>query len=160
MALEVLKTASGSTDAGMFTLPPNFDTKRYAAEWVEESQVPMKSQRQILQGAGLTADGWSIWRAESKSKATEVFGSGKKKFVLMCRPRQIQQQVNAVYGNISKQHINNEVSGATAAGQAPDPGILTEERLRAVEKVGIGAEASEMSLNPVGNDNPTAELET
>jgi hypothetical protein len=140
MAIELLKTPQGSglnagPDAGLFSLPPEFDTKKFAAEWVESGQVQMKQQRQTIQQAGVTADGWEIWRKNKDDKATEVHTSGSKKFILMCRSRIVQDQVNAIYGNVSKQVLAREIKGETVTGvggQVQDPGILTEDRLKNV----------------------------
>jgi hypothetical protein len=149
MALELLKTPQGGSDAGMFNLPPTFDTQRYAAEWVLEDQVAFKQQRQTLPQTGYSADGWQVWKAETKDKPTVVAGSGNKKFVLMCRPLGVQKQVNALYGNVSKQLISREVRGETAAGEAvTDSGILTNDRLKSAipgENSGDG----ELTLNEI-----------
>src|SRR4051812_37101349 len=116
MALEVLQTPQGQSDAGLFNLPPAFDSKTLAAEWVPEDQVQFKRQRQNLPQTGMTADGWEIWRSEESKKPTVVKAGGNKTFVLMCRPREIQAQVNALFGNVSKQLISREIRGETAAG--------------------------------------------
>lgn len=133
MGIEILKTPQGASDAGMFNLPPTFDTQKYAAEWVEESQVAYKKQRQNLPGCNATADGWEIWKNDKMDAPTIVSGSGNKKFVLMCRSAKVQKDVNALYGNVSKKKINEEVKGVTAAGAAlQDPGMLSEPRLQQV----------------------------
>jgi hypothetical protein len=149
MALEVLKNPSGSVDAGMFNLPPDFDTTRYAAEWVLEQNVEFKKQRQVLPGTGMTADGWEVWKPEGRKNPYTVSGSGNKKFVLMCRPAEIQRQVNAVLGNVSKKLINRELRGETIAADAPaDPGMLTDQRLSAVAGHSQASD-SEFQLNRV-----------
>jgi hypothetical protein len=132
MAIEVLKTpVGGGPDAGMFNLPPEFDRTKYAAEWVESGQVEMKRQRQVLQQAGVTADGWEVWRATPESAPTVVHASGKKEFVLMCRDAEIQRQVNAIFGNVSKAILAREIKGETIAGEGlQDPGMLGEDRLK------------------------------
>lgn len=145
MALEPISAPSQQADAGMFNLPPAFDVRKHAAEWVLEDQVPFKQQRQVLQGTGMSADGWAVWKAESRDKPTVVIGSGNKRFVLMCRPREIQNQVNAAFGNVSKKAINREVKGESVAGEArQDPGILTEKQL-----TGDGASLAAESIQPL-----------
>ena len=159
MAIEVLNVEQAQSDAGLFNLPPAFDTKRYAAEWVEEGSVEMKRQRQVLLQVGATADGWEVWKESNNSKPTKVKISGGRSFTLMCRPRVIQDQVNALYGNVSKKFINREVKGETVAGNAPqDPGILTEERLKSTRTEGA-MEDSTLPLNPI-DLNPSAVVET
>jgi len=148
MAIELLKTPQGQADAGMFNLPPKFDQKKWAAEWVEKGQVAYKMQRQNLVGCNATADGWTIWKADKMDAATEVTGSGNKTFVLMCRPKEIQEKVNAMFGNVSKRMFNRETGGETVAGAAPqDPGILTESQLSPV--IGKNPEKSELEENKV-----------
>lgn len=133
MAIEMLKGPQQSADAGIFNLPPSFDTKQWAAEWVESSQVAMKEQRQVLQQVGATADGWTIWRNEANSEPTVVSGSGNKKFFLMCRPRAIQDEVNALYGDVTKKLLNKTVQGqliGTEAGvTSQEQGMVSEDRI-------------------------------
>ena len=131
MAIEILKTPQGSPDSGIFNLPPAFDTTKFAAEWVEEGMVEMKKQRQSLIGCNATADGWEVWKAKPKDSVTTVSTSRGKKFVLMCRDRKLQNDVNAMFGNVSKNAIRREIKGETVAGDIQqDPGMLTEQRLR------------------------------
>lgn len=159
MAIQLLEKAQGQSDAGMFNLPPAFDTKRYAAEWVEEGSVEMKRQRQVLIQVGATADGWEVWKEGADRKPVKVKVSGGRSFTLMCRPRLIQDQVNALYGNVSKKFINREVTGETVAGNAPqDPGILTEERLKEARSEG-GMDDSTIPLNKIDLE-PSAAVET
>jgi hypothetical protein len=159
MAIEMLTVAQGQSDAGLFNLPPAFDTKRYAAEWAEEGSVEMKKQRQVLPQVGATADGWEVWKDGANGKPVKVKISGGRSFTLMCRPRVIQDQVNALFGNVSKKFINREVTGETVAGNAPqDPGILTEERLRE-NRSEPGMDDSTMPLNKIELE-PSAVVET
>jgi hypothetical protein len=136
MAIEILQQPLGAgADAGMFNLPPKFDQTKLAAEWVEEGQVQMKRQRQALPQTGMSADGWEIWKAAPGDGPTIVHTSGSRKFVLMCRDKAIQEQVNALYGNVSKKILEREIKGETvtgATGAVQDPGILTEQRLKNV----------------------------
>lgn len=148
MGLQVVEKPGDAPDAGMFRLPPDFP-KNLASQWVEESQVPYLRQRQTLIGTGYSADGWTVYKAEPSAKQTMVVDGKGKKFVLMVRDRDLQNQVNAVYGNVSKQRINREVSGETVTGSAKqDSGILTEEALRA-NQVGGTSEESSLELNDV-----------
>lgn len=149
MGIEILKMPEGSVDAGIFNLPPAFDTKRYAAHWVEEGQVQHKQQRQVLVGTNKTADGWDIWRLSAKAAPTTTVGSGNKKFVLMCRSKEVQNEVNAIYGNVSKARLNNEIEGKTVAGESKqDPGMISEDRLKNIVRGdGNAAEESLLPLN-------------
>ena len=160
MAIEIQSVPMGTVDAGIFNLPPEFDTKQFAAEWVEKGQVAMKQQRQNLPQTGMSADGWQVWKKDSKDKPTTTHGSGNKEFVLMCRPRIIQDQVNALYGNVSKKLLNSEVAGKTnmAASATPpaqgrpaggvqmqDPGMVSEDSALGRNKAEI--EESTFPLN-------------
>lgn len=151
MSLEAIATPNAGTDAGIFNLPPGFDTKRYAAEWVESGQVDFKKQRQVLPQTGFTADGWELYKVEGAKNPFTVSGGNGKKYVLMVRPRVVQDQVNALFGNVSKDQINRERKGETVAGAAPqDPGILTEARLRSVAGEGaLVGEGDEFTPNPI-----------
>jgi hypothetical protein len=154
MALEPISGPSGTPDAGIFNLPPGFDRSRYAAEWVEESQIPFKRQRQTLPQTGMTADGWEPYKEPGAKQPFSVFSGNKKKYVLMVRPRVIQDQVNALFGNVSKQQIRREQTGETVAGSIPqDPGMLTEQRLKSVAGEGsmVGEEA-DLRLNEIGGE--------
>lgn len=158
MGIEVLTTPQGihatGGDAGMFNLPPEFDQKQFVAEWVEEGMVEMKKQRQVLPQTQFTADGWQVWMKEGSKKPVIVHTSGNRKFVLMFRPRKIQEQVNAILGNVSKNLLKREIAGETLTTVTPtgdvahvqDPGMLTEARLR--------SEIGGMGENPGGDVTP------
>ncbi len=149
MGLELIKNPGDYPDAGIFNLPPNFPVRELASEWVEESQIPFKQQRQNLIGTGYSADGWTVWKADPKDKRTQVTTGKAKVFVLMVRPRSLQNEINALYGNVSKQRINREVKGETVAGtQQSDSGILTEQALRA-NQVGGHSDETSLNLNPI-----------
>lgn len=161
MGLEVISGPQGSqvVDAGLFQLPPAFDTKLFAAEWVEEGQVQYKRHRQTLPQTGYSADGWEVWKAEPRDKPTIVTNGSNKKFVLMCRPRELQDKINALFGNVSKRAINREVKGETVAGESQqDPGILTEAELKRRTGGGTLADESVLKLNEV--EEPTATATT
>lgn len=156
MAIELLKIPQASADAGMFNLPPDFDTKKFAAEWVEESQVEFKQQRQNLPGCNATADGWTVWKKNTKDSPIKVKGSGSKTFVLMCRSLEVQKQVNALYGNVSKKQFNREVTGGTVAGEGlQDPGILTEKSLQRVIGKETAVEESVLAENRLSPETAT-----
>jgi hypothetical protein len=171
MGLQIIKSPSGTPNAGMFNLPPDFDIKKFAAEWVLEAQVEYKKQREHLPGTNLTADGWEVWKKNKTSEVIKVTSSANKVYVLMCRPRKLQDQVNAVFGNVSKQAINRELVGESlvseesvdSAGKPIEKsGILTEQRL----KKEIGGEKSfsdesAFKMNDINlTDQPAATIET
>lgn len=149
MALELIKNPQGGVDAGIFNLPHGFDVKKWAAEWVEESQVAFKQQRQSVPDTGMSADGWEIYKHEDSKKPYKVVNGKDKTFVLMVRPRIIQDQVNALCGNVSKQRISREIKGETVAGNAPvDSGMLPESRLKETGE-GSSFEGGDTQLNAI-----------
>lgn len=173
MGLELLREPAGTNgvgpDAGMFTLPPEFDQKLYSAEWVDEGMVEMKKQRQHLpQTGGLTADGWEPFKKAGKPVFVTI--SKGRKFFLMFRPKALQDQVNAAYGNVSKELLRREIRGETLTvptpagtlAQVQDPGMLTEARLKS--EMGGMSETSEGDTQPnkvqVAPSDVTAAQET
>ena len=60
--------------------------------------------------------------------------------------------MNAIYGNVSKELANQQIEGKETKGaegkEITDPGILTEERLRAVDGPSM-ADESQFHLNDV-----------
>lgn len=153
MGIQTIKTPHQTPDAGMFNLPPEFDTKLLAAEWVEERNVNYKTQRQTLLGTNKTADGWALWREGPKEKPITVTTGKNVKYFLMCRPREVQDQVNAIFGNVSKININKELEGQTIEGKSVatvDPGMLGEERIKnAMPGERSEVDQSKMELNEV-----------
>ena len=151
MALEPISAPSQQSDAGIFNLPPGFDKNKHAAEWVESSQVEFKKQRQVLPQTRFTADGWEPYKVEGAKTAFTVTAGNGKKYVLMVRPRVLQDQVNALFGNVSKDQIRREQKGDTVAGAVPqDPGMLTEQRLRTVAGEGsVTGEGDDFAPNRV-----------
>jgi len=160
MGLEPIKQPDGAPDFGIFNLPPDFDTKAHAAEWVEEGQIMFKQQRQSIVGTGMSADGWAIYKHNGKTYKTTT--GNKKTFVLMFRPKQLQQDVNALCGNLSKQRIKREVKGETIAGESiADSGMLPESRLRQTREGGsFDASEGDTQMNELSNENPSAAMAT
>ena len=142
-----------SPDAGIFNLPIGFDDKKWAAQWVEDSNVEFQQQRQPLIGTRYTADGWEIYRPDGEdSEPVRVKTGGKngKTYVLMVRPKALQKQVNAIYGNVSKDRISRETKGETVAGgPLQDPGMLTEQRLQEVQGGGLASESGDVTPNRI-----------
>lgn len=166
MALEAIKNPGGAPDAGLFNVPPNFPIERFAVEWVEEGMRIFKEQRQYIPDSGMSADGWTVYKGVERDEDNNITGlsiKGKpitvttaknKTFVLMVRPKQIQVEVNALCGNVSKKRIRREVSGETVAGNAPiDTGILTEQQLKASHEGGsFENEVGDTQMNTLGRE--------
>lgn len=133
-------TTGGPTgNAGLFTLPPNFDQRQYAAQWAEVGvEAEYLQQPQPLQGIGLTADGWQIWKDPATKANREVTTRGKegKKYVLMFRSRELQTEINALFGDKSKAEIYKAQMGQTIPlpeGAQGVSGMLTEQQLQQVD---------------------------
>ena len=142
------------TSAGVFTLPLQFSSTEFAAEWVKKgADVDAKRAVQPILGTNLGSVGWEPWLypdGKLKGRPAEVTVKNGS-YILMCRPRKAQDDVNAIYGNVSKQHLVREQSGETIAGQQPtDSGMLNDQRIK--EATGItefGGEDPKVQFNPV-----------
>lgn len=141
--------ADGSNLGGEFRLPEEFNRKLYASAFIDKRKVGQSRAREVLINTDRTAEGWEVWKYPDTTIQFDI-NSGKDEemphdqagkphvvttgtgveYVLMFRPIGVQQAVNYVYAEVSRQRMNAEVNGETAAGSTPeDSGILTEERL-------------------------------
>lgn len=117
-----------------FNLPPDFESDKWASKWVENGpEVQEAAQPVYLQHANATATGWSIWKGEDKKPCERTVG--KRKYILLCRPLELQRAVNTIYGSQSRALANGELKGETNhANPAGDPGMLTNADLRALNR--------------------------
>ncbi len=77
---------------------------------------------------------------------------GKQKFVLMYRPKALQQAINRIHAASSRALVNQELLGDTnQANQANDPGILTNHDLRRFSKDITGEEPQILPTTFAGN---------
>ena len=144
MGIELLegpdRTAQGS--AGKFDLPLGFDTKKWAAQWVNSKEVEANRGRERLLGIRATADGWTVYKDEKTGKVCKV-NVKEGEFTLMVRPREVQDAVNILYGNLGKTNALAEQEGDLVAGKGPqDPGMLPEKTLR-----NLGLASGELERN-------------
>ncbi len=161
------KRNSHSGSAGRFNLPAGFDSKKWAAEWVRANEVPAKMQRQALVGIPATADGWTVYHGENGAATRQFVVEDPKqgKFILMVRPRAVQEAVNSLYGNLGKERTRMEQEGKTAAGEPlQDRGMVTEERLRhlglAEEPVEVNPQLAPTPIRGLSSTNITAQRTT
>lgn len=153
MALEIIEKPATEPDMGMFNLPPEFDREKYAAKWVKKGhEVEAARQRQTLIGAGnVSADGWQVYKPAKGGLHTA--NTQKGEYVLMFRDKAVQEQVNAVYGNVGKQRMMAEKSKAAASrGETGATGMLSDEQLRAAgyrDDLARSEQEGEVVLNPV-----------
>ncbi len=138
-----------------FALPPSFDTNRWASKWVEQGPNVIEAQQPTaLVSAGVSAAGWQVYKqvkarkagqegelpleGEKKRVETEMVtrAVGKSVFVLMFRPKQLQQVVNIIHANESRTIVAREVEGDTNASNVNnDQGILTARDMARNKKV-------------------------
>lgn len=118
--------------SGALSLPVEFDRNKYAAKWVEKGFQTQQAMQEQHISATIIADGWIVWK--HKSQICQRILSGKA-YILMCRPKELQQQINAICGNLSREKVVREHSGQTSSGQPlEDHGILSTQELQAVER--------------------------
>lgn len=151
--IHVISSAQRGPNAGYFNLPPSFDQKKYVAHWERKgAAVDQRKQVQPILGTNYGSDGWEVWKYpaghELAGRPAEVaLKSGA--YILMFRPRSVQESVNAICGNVSKRHLMREARGETIAGQPiADPGILTDEKI--TQGTGLkefGEETYQIQLN-------------
>ena len=151
MAIQFLTTPTGETHAGIFTLPANFDRQEHAAKWVKVGHsVAAAANREHLVGTSLTADGWEVWK-DGKTPATGVphkIPAASGEYILLFRSRKVQDAVNAIYGNVGKERMQQEKRGQTTGGvPITDNGMLGEERLS--RATGESNEDEPVAFNPV-----------
>ena len=145
MGIELLegpdRTAQGS--AGKFDLPLGFDTKKHAAQWVNSKEVESHRGRERLLGIRATADGWSVYKDEKNGGKVTKVTVKEGEFTLMVRPREVQDAVNILYGNLGKTNALAEQEGDLVAGKGQnDPGMLPEKTLK-----GLGLATGELERN-------------
>jgi hypothetical protein len=153
--IQLLAGPQAQANAGIFNLPPEFDRKKYAANWVEEGgAVEGAKQRESILGTNFTADGWTVYKGKDGKPVKVHTGAGKKSavYVLMFRPKTVQQNVNALYGNVGKHYARAEqTSGAISlAENGQDPGMLPTQVL---DQLGV----RETEFAPDEADNHFAE---
>lgn len=135
---------AASNLGGKFALPIEFDSTVLAGGFYAEGQeaLAMESPQPML-GTPYTAPGWSVWKypdtvTGSKPPQPHTYAgkphrvAGTKageNFILMCRPLDVQHQVNSVYGELSTDMMVSEIKGETNLAQGGDPGILINSRL-------------------------------
>lgn len=142
-----------------FSLPPSFDTSKFAAKWEEKGNAVTEAQQpQYIESVSAMADGWQIYKEVKNPReivlsATEVeslspkeklsYQSWKPEYgpveratkkcllILMFRPKALQKVLNIVYANQSRALVGGEVEGDTkSSDEGGDQGILTNRDLR------------------------------
>lgn len=114
---------------GQLQPPPQFDAKKLAGKWVKSGPaVQQAKQSQFLEG-GYKVAGWEVWKHKGKP-VKRALSNGV--YVLMFRPRKLQEAVAAINGNASRAKIIRQHKGETlhphdakeGIDAPPDSGML------------------------------------
>lgn len=135
---------------GRFALPAGFPANM-SSMWQPEGPSVMEAQQpEMLQFAGVKAAGWTVFKSltpatkedlaldkDAKPKILPYKRSiGKTTYILLMRPRALQQAVNQIYANQSRTIVNAEVDGDSNSVNAnSDPGILSNADIRQFDKL-------------------------
>lgn len=135
---------------GRLSLPSDFDAKRYAAKWALKGHgVSAAREKQTIAFASCTAAGWEVYKSNGRM-VTRVLG--RDTYILMIRPKELQETVTKLFGNLSRRRISAEAKGETVLGGQPndDAGILRNEDLNRT----MGKEGVEELVLPENKINP------
>lgn len=133
-----------STASGRFSLPPEFDKKKYVGKWaLDGPEVEAALQPEYLSFARAKADGWTVWKRDIPYTQTQIVEAeekdkplpkkknlpyvqqiGRHKYVLMFRPRALQKAIHQVYAAQSRSLLNGELLGDTKSVAASDDGVF------------------------------------
>lgn len=150
-AVPVIEGLSRSTEVsrqnkGQLNPPPEFDAVKFVGNWVKKGpQVVQKNQPQFLDG-GYKADGWSVWKHQGRI-CERALSNGI--YVLMYRPRKLQEAIAAINGNISRAKIIREHRGDTVQGEIPDQGMVSPSTVDLVETGRQGEEGLGYQFNQI-----------
>lgn len=118
--------------SGALSLPANFPRTKYAVKWVEKGFNAQQAMQEQHIAPNIIADGWTVYK--DRGQPVQRILSGKA-WILMVRPKELQENINAIYGNLSREKVVREHSGETASGQPlVDHGILSSQALQTVER--------------------------
>lgn len=136
-------------NGGLLTLPQQFDRKKFAAKWCKEGLEAESQQQEQPIGNKLLVMGWAIWKSAGQV-CRRILGNGR--YILMCRPRFLQDAVNAECGNLSRERIIGEHKGAnrdTPEGESLPTGMLTTAQLNALEPNPEAAQELKLPFNKI-----------
>lgn len=136
--LEGISVIEGPRDLnrirGRLPLPPGFPENRFAVKWAKQGPgVAMARETEQISGTNYKVNGWEVWYDAQKKPCIRPLSDGA--YVLMVRPKVVQQNVAKICGNLSRERMMNEARGRTVAGQAiEDSGMLPDPVLETVFK--------------------------
>lgn len=142
--------------SGLLTPPADFDLSRFAAKWAKEgNEVAVAMQEQRVQGTEYTAPGWQPWKDKDGKQYRVSLGDGS--YILMFRPKEIQQAVQEAYGELSRKRLIAEGIGETVGGATPQKWLVTNQDLNKQEGRDPEVEALSKSQSTVVNPSlPTS----
>ncbi len=131
---------------GKLDLPIELDSKRYACKWVKKGvQVQKAGQKQQVIGTQFVADGWTPWKSKSGQYHARSLTDGQ--YILCVRPKVLQEALQRIAGNVSRDRMEYEIKGQTIAGEAnEDTGMLPHDVLARIP--GLGREDMETPKFP------------
>lgn len=130
-------------------VPASFDKKKYVAKWAFVGASAEAAQLPQMITSDHEVDGWCIWKDPDNQQQPCVRPLGNKQAILLFRSKVLQQAINAINGNISKERTQNEQQGQTIEGKAPPQGLLNEQRLRGYDPAGEASETIPYSYNSI-----------
>lgn len=126
---------AGTVQKGRLSLPPEFNSNQFVGKWVKQGpSVAMAKQRVPIPSESVVADGWAVWEDKNKKPCIRTISSGA--FILMFRPRVLQEAINKIHGNQSRKRMLDEAQGKTVTsldgGLNGDRGMLTPDKLATI----------------------------
>jgi len=169
---------SNKLSGSKFALPPGFPAHAYASRWVEDGPAILEARQDEYMPGGLyKAKGWDVWlhdpdatKVVKKEEEVPEGGDalppkrpklkpysrtiGKRVYVLLCRPKSLQQAVNRIYADESRRRCGAVLSGEVnpVAGEDDPHGLVTEHQL---SRVGRERDPGEEYMRPTAGSQPT-----
>jgi hypothetical protein len=130
LGIEKFTAPSGFVNRGRFSLPPEFDSQKFSAKWVEHGpKVVMAQDKEVIQSEGVRVPGWAVWKDSKGKPCLRTVSKGA--FVLMFQPKALRQAINKIRGNQSRRRMVKEAKGETVtANPQDDKGVLSAQKLQ------------------------------
>lgn len=133
---------------GALQPPDDWDGKQFVGKWVPDgAKVSAARQSEILPG-GYAAAGWEIWKEAATGMACTRISNGKQ-FVFVYRKRALQDAVNRIYANQSRERVNREVAGNSADEALRQEGLIPNEILKKVPGLNEDGDPTGLPMNPI-----------
>lgn len=144
-------TSHAKALGGKLALPAWANRIKYAFKWAKEGlDVEAARQPQQITGSKYEVDGWEICK-NAGQMCRRVLQDGR--YILLCRPRGLQDAVNAECGNVSRSRILQEHSGKSRAlpanEESPSSGMIPDEVLERLDPTPGEAEKLKLPFNQI-----------